>query len=322
MLVDCGEGTQRQLMRSVVGLVDVDLVLLTHLHTDHWLGLPGLLKTMDLREREAPLTIAGPEGTRSALDTVLGVVGHVGYPLSVVELAIGDRMDRDGWAIEALEARHRTAARGYLLVEDDRPGRFDPDRARAGGVTDPRDFGRLQRGETVGGVDPADVMGPPRRGRRIVISGDTRPAPGIAAAAEGADLLVHEATFTDEYGGRARKTGHSTASEAASLAAEAGVATLALVHLSARHRPSDALDEARAIYPGALLPRDFDVIEVPFPERGPAVHVPRGGRPPRTRGAVPSGPADAADARGADDGRLDDPDEDATAAAPDDRRAR
>ncbi|MCK9249004.1 MAG: ribonuclease Z [Solirubrobacteraceae bacterium] len=281
VLIDCGEGTQRQLMRSTAGLAEIDLVLITHLHADHWLGLPGLLKTLDLRERTAPLTVAGPVGVRAALETVLGVVGRVAYPLRIVELGIGDRLDRDGWRVEALEARHRTTALGYLLLEDDRPGRFDPERARAAGVTDPRDFGRLQRGETVDGVEPSTVMGPARRGRRIVVSGDTRPAPGIAAAAVGADLLVHEATFTDEHVERARKTGHSTAREAATLAAEAGVAMLALVHLSARHRPSEALDEARAVLPGALLPRDLDVVEVPFPERGGPVYVPRGGRPPR-----------------------------------------
>ncbi|WP_320671709.1 ribonuclease Z [Patulibacter defluvii] len=277
VLIDCGEGTQRQLMRSS-GLVELDLVLLTHLHADHWLGLPGLLKTFDLRERTAPLTVAGPEGTAAALTALLRLAGGVRYPLEVRELAAGDALDRDGWAIHALEARHRGPARGYALVEEGRPGRFDPERATALGISDRRDFGRLQRGETVAGVTPDQVMGPPRAGRKIVVSGDTRPCEAIRLAAWQADVLVHEATFTDDQRSRARKTGHSTAAEAAELAATAEVRALALTHLSARHRPTDALAEARERFPGALLPRDFDLLEVPFPERGAPVHVPGGGR--------------------------------------------
>ena len=278
VLIDCGEGTQRQLMRSS-GLVELDLVLLTHLHADHWLGLPGMLKTFDLRERTAPLTVAGPEGTAAALTALLRTTGTVRYPLEILELAAGDELRRDGWTIHALAAEHRIRhARAYALVEDGRPGRFDPERARALGVTAPPDFGRLQRGETVAGVAPEQVMGAPREGRKIVVSGDTRPCEAIRTAAFRADVLVHEATFTEQERVRARKTGHSTAAEAARLATDAEVRLLALIHLSVRHRPSDALDEARALHPETILPRDFDVVTVPFPERGRPVHLPGAGR--------------------------------------------
>lgn len=312
VLIDCGEGTQRQLMRSS-GLVELDLVLITHLHADHWLGLPGLLKTFDLRDRTAPLTVAGPVGTLAAIEGLFRLAGGVRYPLQVVELEDGDTLPRDGWHVEAIGVQHRTTANGYALKEDDRPGRFDPERARALGVTNPPDFGRLQRGETVGDVTPDQVMGEKRYGRRIVVSGDTRPCDTLREAAWRCDLLVHEATFTDEHRDRARKTGHSTARQAATLGADADVGLLALVHLSARHRPKDALAEAKEAFEHVVLPRDFDLIDVPFPERGDPVLHPGGGRQPRHDGA-PGAPGAGAGAA------LDDPegdaDEDEAAGAP------
>ncbi|WP_022928715.1 ribonuclease Z [Patulibacter americanus] len=294
VLIDCGEGTQRQLMRSS-GLVELDLVLITHLHADHWLGLPGLLKTFDLRDRTAPLTVAGPVGTLAAIEGLFRLAGGVRYPLQVVELEDGDVLPRDGWHVEAIGVQHRTTANGYALKEDDRPGRFDPDRARELGVTDPPDFGRLQRGETVGDVTPDQVMGEKRYGRRIVVSGDTRPCDALREAAWRCDLLVHEATFTDEHRDRARKTGHSTARQAATLGADADVGLLALVHLSARHRPKEALAEAKEAFEHVVLPRDFDLIDVPFPERGDPVLHPGGGRQPRHDGAPGVTPASALD---------------------------
>jgi ribonuclease Z len=289
VLIDCGEGTQRQLMRSS-GLVELDLVLLTHLHADHWLGLPGLLKTFDLRDRTAPLTVAGPAGTIGAIERLFALFGGVSYPLEVVELADGSELRRDGWRIEALGVEHRATALGYALIEDDRPGRFDVEAARALGITDPPDFGRLQRGEAVGDVRPEQVMGEKRFGRRIVVSGDTKPASAVRAAAWRCDLLIHEATFTDEHVDRARKTGHSTARQAATLGADAEVGLLALVHLSARHRPKEALAEAREAFEHTVLPRDFDVIDVPFPERGDPELLPGAGR--ASRAGAPAAAAD------------------------------
>lgn len=274
VLVDCGEGTQRQLMRST-GLVELDLVLLTHLHADHWLGLPGLLKTFDLRDRSVPLTIAGPVGTRAAIDGLNRLVGGVRYPVEVVDLEPGDELRRDGWTAETVGTDHRTVSLGWIVAEDDRPGRFDVEAARALGVglEDPREFGLLQAGETVRGVRPEQVTGEKRFGRRVVLTGDTRPCEAVRRAAWRCDLLVHEATFLSGYEARAHKTGHSTAAQAAELAAEAEVGLLALTHLSARHRPTDAKAEARAVFEHTVMPGDLDVVEVPFPERGdPVLH--------------------------------------------------
>ena len=304
VLVDCGEGTQRQLMRSF-GLAEIDLVLITHLHADHWLGLPGLLKTLDLNDREAPLTVVGPVGTASALERMDAITGGVRYPLEVRDVEPGDVVERNGWRAEAIGVQHRTTAIGWLIAEDDRPGRLDPAKARAlgVGVEDPRELGRLQAGETIRGVTPDQVMDVKRHGRRVVVSGDTRPCDAIRAAAWRCDLLVHEATFMDEHAARARKTGHSTTTEAAALAAEAEVGLLALVHLSARHRPTEALAEARETFEHTAMPRDFDVIDVPFPERGDPVLHPGAGRPrrePRTGG-------DDAPGQATDDTRADAP---------------
>jgi ribonuclease Z len=269
VLIDCGEGTQRQLIRSV-GLPDLTEVFLTHLHTDHWLGLPGMLKSFDLRDRTAPLTIFGPPGTKALLDTVQRTVfGRLKYRFRVVDLEPDAIVEFDGYEIHALRVRHRGEAYGYALIEEDRPGRFDAELAAKLGVAPGPDFGRLQRGETVNGVAPEQVMGETRRGRKLVFSGDTSPCDMVRVAADGADVLVHEATFTSEERDRALETGHTTARQAAELAAEAGVGLLALTHVSTRYFGGEIRDEARAIFPRTEVPRDFDLIDVPFPEKGP-----------------------------------------------------
>jgi ribonuclease Z len=269
VLIDCGEGTQRQLIRSV-GLPDLTEVFLTHLHTDHWLGLPGMLKSFDLRERTAPLTVFGPPGTKALLDTVQRTVfGRLKYRFRVVDLEPDAIVEFDGYEIHALRVRHRGEAYGYALIEEDRPGRFDAELAAKLGVAPGPDFGRLQRGETVNGVAPEQVMGETRRGRKLVFSGDTSPCDMVRVAADGADVLVHEATFTSEERDRALETGHTTARQAAELAAEAGVGLLALTHVSTRYFGGEIRDEARAIFPRTEVPRDFDLIDVPFPEKGP-----------------------------------------------------
>jgi ribonuclease Z len=267
ILFDCGEGTQRQLIRSV-GLTELTDVFITHLHADHWLGLPGMLKTFDLRDRETPLAVYGPAPLKQVLELMRVVYGRVRYELNVVELSAGGAVERDGYRVHAIAADHRGPALSYALVEDARPGRFDAELAQRLGVAAGPDFGRLQAGETVNRVRPDQVIGPDRPGRKLVISGDTRPTELLAVAAHQADVLVHEATFTDEERERARETGHSTASEAATLARDAEVRMLALTHLSTRYGGREVRDEARAIFPGAHVPRDFDTIEVPFPEKG------------------------------------------------------
>jgi ribonuclease Z len=268
ILFDCGEGTQRQLVQSI-GLTELTEVFLTHFHADHWLGLPGLLKTFDLRARDRPLAIHGPPGLRELVTLAMRVAGRVRFELELVELDPGDVLERDGYKIAPVRVAHRVSnALGYVLYEDPRPGQFDPEAATALGVVPGPEFGCLQRGEVVRGVRPEQVLGPPRAGRKVVISGDTTPCETLAVASHAADLLLHEATFAEEERDRAAETGHSTAAQAATLARDAGVAMLALTHFSTRYPVGLLRDEARAIFPRTVLPRDFDTIEIPFAERG------------------------------------------------------
>jgi ribonuclease Z len=272
ILIDCGEGTQQQLLRSI-GLPELDAIFLTHYHLDHWLGLVGMLKTFDLRARERPLTVHGPPGLRALFRTLQPVIGRTGYPLSLVELDRHDEVRFGGYTVASFPVKHRVEAYGYAFLEDDRPGRFDVAAARALGVAPGPDFGRLQRGEPVGDVRPEQVMGETRPGRRIVITGDTAPCQEVEALAHDADLLIHEATFLEDERARARATSHSTARQAAEVARDAGVRLLALTHLSTRYFPREVRDEAREVFAATVVPRDFDAIAVPFPERGEPVLV-------------------------------------------------
>jgi ribonuclease Z len=294
MLVDCGEGTQRQLLRSSVGLVDLEEVFLTHLHADHYLGLPGLLKTFALRGRMLPLTVYGPQGTRALVSSLGRVFGKLTYPLVVTDLDIGDVLQRDGYRLQSFETRHGVESIGYSLIEDGRPGRFDVEGADRLGVPDGPLRGLLQRGEPVTlddgtTVQPAQVLGEPRRGRKLVLTGDTAPCEPAVIAAAGADLLVHEATFLADERERAQETLHSTAGEAALVAREAGVELLALTHLSGRYTAREVETEARVLFERTVVPGDFDVILVPFPERGGPELVPRGARAGRGAGDVAAG---------------------------------
>ena len=292
LLIDCGEGTQRQLLRSDVGLVDLEEIFLTHLHADHYLGLPGLLKTFALRGRDVPLTLYGPTGLRDLLGALRRVFGNLTYPVETVEILPGDVLERSDYVIQAFEVDHPTQAVGYLIAEADRPGRFDVATADSLGVPTGRERGALQRGETValaGGetIDPSQVLGPSRPGRSLALTGDTAPAASVVAAVEGVDLLVHEATFCEDEIQRARETGHSTAGQAALVAREAGVKLLALTHISSRYPGHAVGDEARETFPNTVVPSDFDVIQIPFSERGEPALVRRGARQPRTRDAPP-----------------------------------
>jgi ribonuclease Z len=287
VLVDCGEGTQRQLMRSV-GLIELEELLITHFHADHVLGLPGMLKTYALRQRERELTVYGPRGLRRLFQLLQPVVGRLTFPITLEEVEPNDELERDGYRVAAFDVDHGGLGLGYAFVEDPRPGVFDPVRARELGLTPGPDFGRLQRGETVDGVRPDQVMGEERRGRKIVLSGDTTPCDMTRLVAWEADVLVHEATFLDEDAQRARETRHSTATGAAELAAAAGVEMLALTHLSPRYTGSQVRDEARAAFENVVVPRDFDRIEIPLPERGGPVLVRASETPPQpiTEGTV------------------------------------
>jgi ribonuclease Z len=267
LLFDCGEGTQRQLIKSV-GLVDVDSVFITHFHADHWLGLPGMLKSFGLREREQPLSVYGPRGLRALMERMRLVYGRLPYELDVVELAPAETVARDGYAITAIPVIHRgDSCYGYALVEDARPGHLDPRLAQKLGVQPGPDFGRLQRGESVNGVAPEQVLGPTREGRKVVLSGDTAPCEALIVAAHEADVLVHEATFAEEESERAAQTSHSTARQAAEIAHNAQARLLALTHISSRYPGGELREQARAVFAQTEAPRDFDTIEIPFPER-------------------------------------------------------
>jgi ribonuclease Z len=283
LLFDCSEGTQRQLLRSDVGLVELADLFLTHYHADHYLGLPGMLKTFALRGREVPLTVYGPRGLDELFRTLRRIFGRLTYPVETVELEPGAALARDGYRIEAFAVDHGVPAVGYTVVEDVRPGRFEVDVATRLGVPDGPERGLLQRGEPVtladgSVVSPDDVLGPPRAGRKVVLSGDTAPAASVVAAAEGADLLVHEATFLADERARARETSHSTAGEAALVAQEAGVKLLALTHVSTRYFGHQVVEEATQVFAATVVPRDFDLVAIPFPERGEPELVRSGAR--------------------------------------------
>jgi len=284
LLFDCAEGTQRQLMRSTIGLPDLDEIFLTHFHADHYLGLPGMLKTFALRQRETPLTVYGPPGLRELFGALRRVFGRLTYPLELVELRPGEALDRDGYRLLVFPVHHGVAAVGYALVEETRPGRFDTEAADALGVPNGPERGALQRGESVTldddrVVTPDQVVGAPRPGRRVVIPGDTAPIETVRVLAEGADVLVHEATFGEEERDRAAETLHSTARQAAEVARAADVRLLALTHVSTRYFGPELAREAAEVFERVVVPRDFDVIEVPFPERGEPKLVRRGARP-------------------------------------------
>jgi ribonuclease Z len=296
LLFDCGEGTQRQLQRSAIGLPDLQEIFLTHFHADHFLGLPGMLKTFALRGRdETPLTVYGPRGLRELFKRLRPFVGRLPYPLTPYELEPGERLERGEYAIEGFAVEHGLDAFGYLIVEQERPGRFDVAAADALGVPDGPARGKLQAGEAVTvasgrTVTPAEVLGEPRPGRKLVLTGDTAPSPVVVEAAHAADLLVHEASFLKDEGERARETMHSTAAEAAEVARLAQVRLLALTHVSPRYFGPELADEAREVFPDTVVPRDFDLIEVPFPERGAPRLVKSGAKagpgPPRAEGSA------------------------------------
>lgn len=274
LLFDCGEGSQRQMIRFGTGF-SVDAVFFTHFHADHYLGIIGFLRTLGMGGREQPLTLYGPPSARKVLDSAIHLgVERLAFPVDVQELRGGELISRKGYGVRAIKVDHRVNALGYALEEDTRPGRFEPEVAKALGVPHGPDFGRLQRGQIItlaNGIEvrPEQVMGPSRAGRKIVISGDTRPCAAVAEAALDADLLVHEATFSDDEQARALETRHSTAREAGRIAHQARARRLVLTHLSSRHdvdsRP--LFEQAKQEYLGPLdVAYDGFTVEVPLRE--------------------------------------------------------
>ena len=274
-LFDCGEGTQRQMMRFGTGF-SVDHIFLSHTHGDHVLGLPGLLQTWDFNERDRAIAVHTPNGTRQLVRNLTTATGaRPSYPVRIHEVGPGDTvLDAPDYEVRAFETDHRAKSVGYALVEDDRKGRFDRDRAEALGVPVGPKFSTLHAGDPVELDDgtvvrPEEVVGEPRPGRTVVYTGDTRPTEGTVDAATDADLLVHDATFLDERRDRAGETGHSTAVEAAEIASRAGAKRLALTHVSSRYagHEHDLEDEGRAHFDGeTILPDDGDSVDVPYPD--------------------------------------------------------
>jgi ribonuclease Z len=272
MLVDCGEGTQRQLMRSV-GLARIGMILLTHLHGDHYLGLPGLLKTYSLLGREEPLVLFGPSGLYELMRDAERLIGRPKFPFLVEEVGECTVLETEDYWLKTTATDHSLPGLAWCLEEKSRPGVFHPERAAGLGIKPGPDFGLLQRGQSVVNaegreVHPEEVMEGSRRGRKIVVTGDTRPSPGIIDLASQGSVLVHDSTFGWAELDRALETGHSTAQEAAEVARAAGVGVLVLTHISSRNSWRDLRDEARAVFPETILPRDLDTLVVPYPEKG------------------------------------------------------
>ncbi len=277
LLFDCGEGTQRQMMRFGTGF-GISHLFVTHLHGDHVLGLPGLVQTMDFNDREEPLAVYGPPGSKRHLKRLVGAGGYrPGFRITVRETRPGNvALDADDYEVRTFETAHRNVSSvGYALVEDDRRGRFDREKAESLGVPVGPKFGRLHDGERVEledgtVVEPEQVVGDPRPGRRFVYTGDTRPVDATVAVADDPELLIHDATFAEEWADRARQTGHSTGREAAEIANRAGAKRLALTHISSRYAAdaSPIEREAREVFEGgeAFVPDDGRTVEVPYPD--------------------------------------------------------
>lgn len=276
LLFDVGEGTQRQMMRFSTGF-DISTIFLTHLHGDHVLGLPGLLQTLDFNDRTTPLDTYTPTGTSGDVQNLLDATGTTpDFRVQIHKASPGETIVKhDDYTIHSFETDHRTRSVGYALVEDERKGRFDRKRAEELGVPVGPKFQQLHEGAPVELKDgtivrPGEVVGEPRPGRRVVYTGDTRPTSAVISAASNADLLIHDGMFAHDRNGRARKTGHSTIQQAASVASRAGVRQLALTHISSRYANNVTQlkkEAAEAFGDSAILPEDGEIITVPYPDR-------------------------------------------------------
>ena len=276
LMFDCGEGTQRQMMRYGVGF-SLSEIFFTHFHADHYLGVVGLIRTLALQGRTDPLVLYGPRGAERVLGAAVNLgVERPTFAIQIEQLKPGDHIHREEYTIEVVTVEHGGGAVGYALREHERLGRFNPARAAELGVPEGPMWGRLHKGESVQLEDgttvaPDDLVGPRRPGRLVVLSGDTRPCESVVAAAEGADLLVHDATFGDDEKERARETAHSTATEAAQVALAANVRRLVLTHFSARYSASAnvLVDEARQVFGDVVAAKDGMEIEISYPDDSP-----------------------------------------------------
>jgi len=261
VLFDCGEGTQRQLMISPFSFMKVKGIFITHMHGDHFLGLPGLLQTMGLLGRKEKLVVCGPEGMSDCLHAVLAACeGKIEYELEVTEISHGDKAEFDNFTVSAFRTDHNVPSLGYKLSEKMSKGRFDAKKAAEFGLRPGPDFSRLQNGETVGNVTPEMVVGPPRPGCTLVYSGDTAPCKELSEAATGAEVLIHESTFSGKESALASDHKHSTSVQAAETAKECGCKVLFLVHISNRYEDKTPIEEeAKAVFKNSVVPDDMDL---------------------------------------------------------------
>jgi ribonuclease Z len=272
LLFDCGEGAQRQFQQSGLSYMEVSRIFLSHLHGDHFLGLAGLVQTMDMNGRSEALWVHGPPGTHDVV-RALTMIGHFkpGFPIKVEELRDQSKLDLGDYEVKARALRHNVPNLGYALTEKQRPGRFNKPRAVELGVPEGALFGALQRGEDVTLPDgkvvkSGEVVGPPRRGRKVVYTGDCLPCEATVELAEGADVLIHDSTFGSDYA-EANAYGHSTSVQAAAIAQRAKVGQLYLTHFSARYRDvRPLLEEARKVFANTEAARDLLDAEIKFPE--------------------------------------------------------
>lgn len=282
LMFDCGEGTQRQMMRYGISFALED-IFFTHMHADHLLGVIGLMRTMALQGRAEPLRLWGPRGSARVLKRAQDFgFERPTFPVEIVEVESGQRIARNGYAIVPFPVDHRGAlSLGFAIIEEERKGRFNPDLARELGIPEGPLWGQIHRGQAVTlddgrVIEPRVLVGEKRPGRAVVITGDTRPCAATIEASRGADLLVHEGTFGDEEAERAVETGHSTAREAASVAREAGVRRLLLTHFSARYSrdAAELLSQACDVFQETLIGKDGMEIEVPYRDQAPAAAGP------------------------------------------------
>ncbi len=272
LLLDCGEGTQRQLLYAPVSFMKIERILISHFHGDHTLGIPGLVQSMALAGREKALHIVGPEGTEALVDKLLSLGDFKRtFDIKGVSLRPGETIEEEDYIIRAVAAEHNIPALAYSIEERERAGRFDREKAISLGIPPGPMFGRLQRGEsiTVNGktVSPEDVMGPSRKGRKVVYSGDTRPCKSVIELADGADVLIHEATFSEGMKEKAAEFWHSTARQAAEVAKNAGAGVLFITHISPRYEDGTILlEEAKKVFPESHLAEDFTEFQVPLQE--------------------------------------------------------
>ena len=272
VMFDCGEGVQRQMMKAKTGFCKKMKILVSHMHGDHVLGLPGLLQTMALLDRERKLEVYGPSGMKRFLEAIEDSLQFVlTFPVEIYEIEkAGIVCDEEEYALEALWSSHVIPSLAYALIEKPRPGKFYPEKALILGIPEGPLWSKLQQGQEVeltSGqvIRPEQVLGASRAGRKVVYTGDTKSFEGLVEFAADADLLIHDATFADELAEKAGKDGHSTPSQAAKAAQQARVRQLILTHISARYEdPCILQEQAQRIFRNTKMAEDFMEIEIPF----------------------------------------------------------